>query len=284
MKYWIHVMVLGASILFANCKDAKQHSDDDRLLAQVYNKSLYLSDMDGMLPIGISSEDSTMIIDKYVRYWVREAAMLYEAEQNVPQGLDIDQLVEDYRASLIKHNYENILVDRLLDSTVTSDELKGFYEKNKEQYQLETPIIRCHFIKIPRSSPQLQQAQAWWDSNQAADFSKLKTWCAAGNAPIYRLNDTEWYNVVDIAAFMPQGTLTVDNVSAKREFIQKDDDFVYFFKALELLSKKEIAPLGFIEEQARKVILHKRKTELLEEMKDKLYDEAMRLKSIEVYQ
>ena len=87
--------------------------------------------MDGMLPSGISAEDSTLIIEKFVKNWVRETAMLHEAEQNIPKGLDINQLVENYRASLVKHNYENIVVERLLDSVVTKAELESFYEKTK---------------------------------------------------------------------------------------------------------------------------------------------------------
>jgi hypothetical protein len=76
----------------------------------------------------------------------------------------------------------------------------------------------------------------------------------------------------------------VDNVKNRRDFVQKDENFMYFFKVLELISKKEIAPLAYIEGQARKIILHKRKTQLLEEMKDKLYSEAENKKQVKIYE
>lgn len=257
-------------------------SENDRELARVYNKTLYLSDMDGMLPEGMSSEDSTLIIDQFVRNWVRETAMLHEAENNIPAGLDINQLVQDYRASLIKHNYEKIIVERLLDSTVTKVELEEFYEKNKEQYQLETPILRCRFIKAPRNAPLLRDVEKWWKSDETDDHEKLKAWCGV-NATVHHLQDSVWYKVVDLAAYFPQGTLTVDNVSSKRDFTLRDDEFIYLFKAEEVLLRKELAPLAYIEEQARKVILHKRKTQVLEEMKDRLYDEAIRKSQVTVF-
>ncbi len=269
-------------LLTNGCQTKGAHEEGDRLLARVYNKSLYLSDMDGMLPIGISSEDSSLIINKFVGNWVRETAMLHEAERNIPKGLDIDQLVENYRASLIKHNYENILVEKLLDSVVTRTELENFYEKNKEQYQLESPIIQCRFIKAPLNAPQLKQVEQWWNGKKDSDALALENWCNA-NAIIHHLNDSTWYKVVDIGAYMPQGSLTIDNVNNKKQFTQKDDEFVYMFELLDFISQKKIAPLAYIEDQARKVILHKRKTGLLEEMKDKLYDEALRKNSVSIY-
>lgn len=238
--------------------------------------------MEGMLPTGISSEDSSLIIDQFVRNWVRESSMLHEAEKNIPQGLDIDQLVEDYRASLIKHNYENIVVERLLDSLVSKEELMEFYEESKEQYKLESPIIRCLFIKAPLDAPQISQVEKWWEGGSQTDLTALTNWCNL-NASVHHLKDSIWYKIVDIGAYMPQSFLTVDNIENKKQFIQKDDDFIYLFEMIELMKKDEIAPLAFVENQAKKVILHKRKTQLLEELKDKLYDEALRNKGVSIY-
>lgn len=267
--------------LLTGCDKFGKHQKGDRHLGTIYNKELYLSDMEGMLPPGISGEDSTVIINTFVRYWMREMALLHEAEQNIPKDLNIEKLVTDYRASLIKNNYENMVVNRLLDSMVTKEQLLDFYEKNREQYQLETPILRCRFIKAPRNAPESSKAQDWWYSDKPTEFADLSNWCAK-NAAVHHLQDSVWYNVDDIAAYMPQGTLTVDNVDNRRDFIQRDDDFIYYFKLLELVRKKEIAPLSYIESQARKVILHKRKTQLLEELKDKLYEEAIRKNNVKL--
>ncbi len=276
------LLFLAAIILIGACTNSGKHSKDDRQLGRIYGKTLFLSDMDGMLPQGITAADSTVIIDTYVRYWMREMALLHEAEQNIPKDLNLEKLVADYRSSLIKNNYGNLVMNKLLDSTVTSVQLQEFYEKNKEQYQLETPILRCRFIKAPRNAPNSDKAQDWWNSNKGEGFAELSRWCTQHAAVSY-LQDSIWYNVDDIAVFMPRGALTVDNVENRRDFIQRDDNFVYYFKLLELVRKTEIAPLSYIEAQARKVILHKRKTELLEDLKDKLYQEAIRKKNLEVY-
>ncbi len=259
-----------------------KRAKDDELLASVYNKELHFSDMTGMIPPGQSSEDSSAIINTFIRNWVRESVLLYEAERNIPQGLNIEKLVEDYRSSLIKNNYENIVVTEFLDSTVTQLQLQGFYDENKEQYQLEVPIIRCRFIKVSRNAPQINKVQSWWNSNKEEDFFALSNWCR-NNATIQHLTDSIWYKVEDIAAYMPAGVLTTDNVKNRGDFIQRDESFVYFFKLLELVSRNEIAPLAYIEDQAKKVILHKRKMKLLEELKNKLQDEAIHKNRVNIY-
>ena len=276
------LILLALAVAIGSCNEEAPLSKDDVLLAEAYNKTLYLSDMEGMIPEGMTSEDSSLIINSFRERWLRDAVMMHEAERNIPQDLNLDKLVRDYRASLVRLNYEQVLVEELLDSTVTQLELNEFYEKNKEQYQLETPIMRCRFIKIDRTNEELNQLQQWWNNGSEEDMQKVKVFCQ-NNAAVQQLQDSTWYKIDDIAAYMPPGSLTVDNVGNRRDFIQRESDFVYFFKVLELVSKKEIAPLTYIEDQARKVILHRRKSKVLDDMKQKMYEEALRKKQVKTF-
>lgn len=268
--------------LFWSCQSGTTEQQEDRLLARVYNKSLYLSELDGMFPEGTTGADSALIINAYTNRWVREAVLLNEAERNIPKDLNIDKLVRDYRASLIRANYEKILVENRLDSTITQAELIDFYEKNKEQYQLETPIIRCHFIKVPLPVPESEDLRRWWNNPNESNFDELVAYCNK-YAIAHHLEDSTWHKVDDIAMLLPTGTLTSNNVSNKREFTQRDGEFQYFFKLFEVKNRKEIAPLSYIEDQARKVILHKRKIKLLEDIKDDMYELEMRRNNVQLH-
>ncbi|MDF1867360.1 MAG: hypothetical protein P1U70_21170, partial [Saprospiraceae bacterium] len=149
LKHTLIFSLLFLGFLLQNCTSDTSPKKDDRQLAQVYNKTLYLSEMAGMIPEGMTSEDSTLIIEAYVNRWIKDAVLMHEAERNYPKDLDIDKLVRDYRASLVRLNYEQTMVQQSLDSIITEEELNDFYENNKAQYQLETPIMKCQFIKIP---------------------------------------------------------------------------------------------------------------------------------------
>ncbi|HMQ62083.1 MAG TPA: hypothetical protein PKE06_15520 [Flavilitoribacter sp.] len=265
----------------AGCQSKKGELEGDKPLARVQNKILYLSELDGMFPPEATSGDSTAIIDSYIQRWIRETVLMQEAERNVPSDLNIDKLVRDYRASLIKHNYEKVLVEQRLDSTISQAELTDFYERNKDQYQLETPIIRCYFIKVPLPLPQEEKVRRWWSSSKKEDFGSLVAYCNR-YAAAHLLDDSVWYSLEDIEAEMPPGTITADNVSSKREFTQKDSNNQYFFRLFELKNRKEIAPLSYIEGQARKFILHQRMLKLLEEAKEDLFQREQRRNNVEI--
>ena len=278
-RWPIQCLLVGAVALLG-CQSTEM-DEKGILLAKVYNKSLYSQELDGLFPEEATADDSLSFLNSYVDKWVKEALVLHEAELHIPSDLNIDKLVRDYRASLIRNSYEEYLVEELLDSTISQAELTEFYEKNKEQYQLETPIIRCHFLKVPLPVPEGDKVRRWWNSEDPADLAALIEY-SNDYADAHILEDSSWYNVNDIAVELPEGTLTANNIGTKREFTQRDGEFQYFFRLFELKNRKEIAPLGYIEGQARKVILHKRKLKLLEDTKSDLYDTGMRGNNIQV--
>ena len=67
-------------LLFAffvfGCNPNAEYVDDSKLLAEVGNQKLYLSELDGMIPNTSTSEDSSLIINALVERWAREAVML----------------------------------------------------------------------------------------------------------------------------------------------------------------------------------------------------------------
>ncbi len=275
--------LLSGVLLIAACQPKKvEHSDKGRLLASVYDKNLYLSDLEGMLPEGTTAEDSAVIITAFSERWIKDELLKREAERNVPKDLNIDELVRDYRASLVQNNYESALISERLDSTVSPQELKEFYEKNKGQYQLDKPIIQCRFIKIklPISDP--GKLRSLWNSTDPEKHEELIALCNE-YAETYILEDSLWYKLEDIAAQMPKGTLTPENIKYRKEFTQKGEGYQYFFRLLGLKNTKEIAPLTYIEGQARKVILHNRKIKLIEDAKEGLYEKEKRLGNISIY-
>ena len=275
--------VLFLMLIAVACQNKAQTSGSNRVLATVYNRSLYLSELEGMFPENATHEDSLQVINAFCDRWIREQIIMTEAERNIPKDLNLDELVSKYRESLILSNYEEQLTKMGLDTTISDEELHTFYEKNKKQYQLETPITRCYFLKIPKPAPQSDSLSKWWNAPKSGDnLTKLKNYAKA-NAKAYILEDSMWTRVDKIADMLPKGTLSADNISKDKELTMKDDDFQYYFRALGVMNKQEIAPLSFIREQASKFIVHQRKSQLLEKKKQEMYDMEMRKNNIKIY-
>ncbi len=279
----IHVYIASSILVFTACKNFKAPTGSNKVLATVYNKTLYLSDMEGMFMEGASREDSSQIINAYVDRWVRDNIVMTEAERNIPKDLNIDDLLKKYRESLILNSYEEQLTKENLSTDISEQELKEFYEKNKEQYQLETPIVRCYFLKIPKPTPQSDSLQKWWNSPKSGDnLNKMKIYAKA-QAKSYILEDSAWTKAEDISKMLPKGTLSSDNIDAGKELTMKDDDFQYYFRALGVMNQKEIAPFSYIKEQASKYILHQRKSQLIEKKKQEMYELEMKKNNVKIY-
>jgi hypothetical protein len=272
-----------ASLLLLTFACGGDSADEvDPLLARVHQKELRLSELDGMFPPDARAEDSLLIRAAFIRRWSREAVLQYEAERNLPSDLNIDRLVRDYRASLVSSHYEEVLVGIRLDSNISQQELEAYYEASKSQFLLEKPIVRCFFIRVPYPTPEEETLQKLWNNGKITDTTALRNYCER-MSEVALLESAPWYSLDDIASQLPEETLTAANVNSKREFSQQDGSYRYYFRLLELKPRLEIAPLSYVEEQARKVILHGRKRKVLEEAREEIFERELRRNNIETF-
>lgn len=261
---------------------APSGSEEDLLLAEVHGRRLFLSDAQSILAPRMSPADSISRLRSFVQLWVNEAVLLHEAEQKLGPGIDLDDLVRDYRNSLLISNYEKNIVETMVDTVITQQELQEYYQRNKEQYQLERPIVRGYFVKVDRELDSLAEFRAWWDSGDTTDQEKLADF-SGRNAEVFLLEDSTWYTVNDIEGLMPPGTLQSQNMKPNTSLRFTDDDYEYYLRITESVLSREIAPLSYIREQAVRYIMHKRKLELLESIKQELYKQDLEANQIKIY-
>jgi len=281
-KFFFQLLLLADVLLVASaCGDSGGGlKGGDKPLAQVYNKTLLLSELEGVVPEGTPPSDSVLIVNAFVQRWLHEQLLMYEAERNIPKDLNIDKLVRDYRASLVRFNFEEQIIREKLDSTLSETELRAYYEDNKEQFQLESTILKCHLLKLRPDAPQ-NDFNKLWNSRKESDNAKLANYAKMW-AQIALLDDEKWYKLEDIAAILPKGTLTADNISSRREGSLSEDGIRYYYRVIETVQGKTTAPFGYAREQAAKIILHRRKQQLLEKWKEDLYQKELRRENIKI--
>jgi hypothetical protein len=260
---------------FMHCSSGSPtENPEDKILARVHNKELKLSELEGMFPQSASGQDSSLIIQAFVNRWIKDAVLQWESERNLPTDLNIDGLVRDYRASLVRSTYEKVLVEQLLDSVVTQTQLEDYYATNKNQYLLEKPIIRCYFIKVPYPTPEAEKLQNLWSNGSVKDTMALVDY-SNRFAQIALLKSQSWYSLDEVAEQFPEGTLTADNVRSKQEFTQQDGQYRYYFRLFELKPR--------LERQARRIILHDRSRKVLEDAKEEIFQRELRRSNVETF-
>ena len=268
-------------LILASCGSADSETKD-QLLARVHQKELFLSELAGMFPNDATTEDSTLIIRGFVNRWTKNAALEWEAERNLPPDMNIDRLVRDYRASLVSSHYEELLVEARLDSTVTQRELEAYYADNKQRYLLERPIVRCFFIRLPYPIEGEETLQNYWNNGNITDTAALEAYCARA-AEVSLLSAEDWYSLDDIAEQLPAGTLTAANIRAKQEFSLREGSYRYYFRLLEVKPRLEVAPLSYVKDQARSMIIQNRKMGVVQQAREEIYQRELRKKNVELF-
>ncbi|WP_235297306.1 peptidylprolyl isomerase [Portibacter marinus] len=250
------------------CGVQQDHEDpEDSILASVYDQTLRLSDIQPLLQTESSPEDSLLYANSIVEQWARDAILMHEAERNIPADLDIQKMVNDYRSSLILMTYKQQLVEQELDTTITDAQLESYYEEHKSQYNLDEPILKCFLFKISQETERFEELDKMWKEKE---YEKLAL-VDESNFEL-KLLDDQWYTWKDINALIPKNMWSYATLKSKEAKSKSSGDFKYFIKVTEYEDKNNLAPLSYIEDQAKKVILHKRQTELLDQLMENLYE------------
>ncbi|MFO0468631.1 MAG: hypothetical protein ACK5ZX_04930 [Bacteroidota bacterium] len=251
-------------------------------MARVYNKSLYIKDLEGMFPPGTSAYDSSLITNAYTQRWVREAVLLYEAENNLPKDLNIDRLVRDYRSSLVRNNYEQVLLEQLMETEISSSELANFYDKNKIQYQLDNPIVKAYIVVVPKIISVRDSLKYLWKNASDLHLARLKNICEEYELA-HILDGSKWNEWENLAIYLPRNIGFEEFSKKGKDFIIQDGEFEVWVKILDSKKPQEIPPIEYVEEQLKRMLLLSRKTRLLEEKKEDMFDIAKRKGQIEIF-
>ena len=282
MIYLIKFLLVCLVFIGYSCNENIQTNNGNFLLARVYNKSLYIKDLEGMFPPGTSAYDSSLISNAYTQRWVREAVLLYEAENNLPKDLNIDRLVRDYRSSLVRNNYEQVLLEQLMETQISTPELAIFYDKNKIQYQLDNPIVKANVVVVPKIISVRDSLKYLWKNASDVNLARLKNICEEYELA-HILDGSKWNEWENLAAYLPRNIGFEEFSKKGKDFSIQDGEFEIWVKILDSKKPQEIPPIEYVEDQLKRMLLLSRKTKLLEEKKEDMFDIAKRKGQIEIF-
>ena len=257
-----------------------EQDDNGNIIAEVYDRKLYDKDIEGLVPGGISKEDSAILINAYIDNWLQDASLMHEASQNMPKDLDIEELVKDYKESLILHNYEKVLINEFLDSIVTVEETEAYINDNIAKFTQTEPLVKVGFIKILSESPDIDVLIDTW--NEEAEVNLLLDYCER-YAHVHILDTMHWRQFSSIEVHLPASLKGKSINQLPKDKVFEEENFTYLLRVFDVVKAGDTAPFDYAEEQAKKVILHQRKVKLLNEKKKNIYQDAVRKNQVRTY-
>lgn len=265
-------------LLISSCSQEATLHENDTLLAKISDKQLYLSDIASLIPENSSSTDSANIIRAYTENWARETVILLEAENEVAQDIDIDVLVKNYRESLLKHNFEKRHIEENLETQITMPQIEAFYNENKDHFVVTDPILKCWIAKVKQEKKGLE---AFYKNMRNKKEAKVKAYCQE-NAEFSIINN-EWLHLSEVKLYFPEKIINRMKFHSKFHYNDNSDGYEYFIQVFKMIKAGDIAPLEMEEENIKKLILHQRRTALLNKYREDLYEKNLKNKKVEFY-
>lgn len=278
----ITFFLLLLSPLFWTACGGEGSAKKENALARVYDRYLLPENLEGAIPTGMNEADSLQRLRLFVDNWIRQQLLLEVAERNMVQPERIEQLVEEYRASLILDQYESALLQERLDSTVSNEELANYYTEHREEYELGADLLRCHFVKINRTVPEADKLRDWFASSHPMDFEKLKQVCTENKAT-FLLNEDKWVEMRKIQEALPAGTRLRRFLSSGDVLYKTTDDFVYLLRIFAHRDKTEAKPLSMVRDEISRILIYRRKKQLLENLRKEVYKRATEEGDFEIF-
>jgi hypothetical protein len=257
---------------------------NDMLVAKAYDKYLYLSELEEIVPKGVSPEDSVQLVKDHIDKWIRNNLLLYQAQENLDQqDKYIERQIDDYRTSLLIFKYEQKYISQKLDTTVTDKEIEDYYNEYSSNFILNNNLLRGIFVKIPRSAPDSWKARQWYKSDNPEHLKDLEKYCF-NYATDFVYFDEEWNKFSDILPKLPAIYSSPDNFLRNRKYYETNDStYYYFLKISEYKLEGSVTPLDMVREDIKSILLNKRKIQLIQELEANIYNDALNRENFVVY-
>lgn len=274
ISYKIVISALFCTLFFVSCKRLS-FDDDPNIIAKIGKEKLYKQDVEQMIKTPLSSEDSLAFMADYAEMWIKRELKRQNAEEYFTDKT-IEKMVDEYRASLLTYKYEQRYTSTVSDA-VTSSEVSEFYNSNKENFLLSTPMVKARVLRVPSNYKNLKLITKMMNSSDSDDMLDVVSMADKDALQLYDFSK-KWYyfdEVIDYMPFVNKNESMDSFLDNNRNLEVSSSDYVYLLRIFEYKNTGSVMPAEFLEDQIRKIIINNRKMKILTHIEDSLYRVAI---------
>ena len=277
MKRYLRFIAILMIVLpaISSCKAITSFFSGDEIVAVAASEKLYRSDLERVLPKGISAEDSTRLAMQYIATWVSDIVYVSIAEEQLSKAeKDVTKELEDYRKSLLKYRYEQLYVNERLDTAVTDSQVQDYFDSHQDKFLLQRPVLKARFLAIfsdSRAKYQIRKRMSSDDVDVLVEADSL----AFSAAHRYIGWNDEW---VDVTVLAKEFGMDYTEVLAKRKGdwveMEGEDGISRIAYISDMVKEGELAPVEYAAQSIRDIIISTRKQKLITTLEQDLLKDA----------
>ena len=271
--------------LLGSCNAISSLVHDDQVVAKVGKNKLYKSELERFIPNMIPAEDSIRLAEQYINTWAMDLLYLDVAERELSKGeLDVTADLEDFRRSLLKYRYEQRYINDRLDTLVTDEQVRRYYEEHESEFALKRPVLKVRFVDVMKDSPNKDAILKMMTSREYDDLQRADT-LARSTALRYFDSSDSWMDAAELArSFGLDYTEMLTHLKGDMIRYEPADRGDLMAAYVLDIRKNGIAPLEFCSSRIRDILISARKHELMTSLERDLLENALESNNFVIYQ
>jgi hypothetical protein len=270
--------------LFLKMCAGSEEADDRVRLAKVGSEIIYLDEVVEGMPSGLSAKDSTAYVSQYIQNRTKEILMYEQAQSDVKNVEEVDELVENYRRSLIIHSFQQEMLNAKMQHAITDTALQIFYQNNRDRFLTGHDLVKGVLIKVPKTAPGMERLKRIYRKKDDEAFQQIETFCVQNNGNVEYFYD-HWVLFIDLLANVSY------EISNPTEFLRTHSyldvvvgDYQYLLNVDDYVTAGSTAPYEYVKDEVRSVVTNTKKTDFLHRYEQELYQIAKKKGRITYYE
>jgi len=275
-----YLLFISTTLLLTSCSNISDNNSND-LIARAGQNFLYQNQM----PSFSSEQDSMLRYLNYIETWAKEKILYDLSLTNLSQSKknDLDILVEKYKVDLYINSYKDLIVNSIIDSIVTDEEIESFYNRNIENFKLNENLLKYRYLKVPSDNINISRIRRYIQRLNQSDREFLDS--LNFQFADLKLNDTMWFTereVISSIEFINQKNKS-NYMGINRLYELENDQYLYYFIIKDLLKSGNIPPLSYLYDRIKSNIINQRKLNLLQNINKEILNDALKSNKYEVF-
>ena len=270
-------------VIFISCENYFK-SESNINLARVENDILTLDAIDRVFENSLNLEDSLILLNNYINNWASNKLLVQRALLNLSDENQnkIQDLANDYKNEMLINTYIDAMIKQNMDLEVNFDELDSLYNQLENTFKLNEELFKIRFIYISNINPDIKIFKKKLKRYNNEDIKFLDS--LSFQFSRFSLNDSIWKNKNEVFYELPNLKMLNKNMLKKSNFIEiKDSLGLYLINVEDVLKTNENAPIEYVVETLRRMIINKRKLNYTNKLRKDITNDAFKNKSFEIY-
>ncbi len=256
---------------------------DDVLLAEVEGEKLYLSDI--YFPANLSEKDSVQFLKTMVNTWVMDQLMYQDASEKLSKDeLEaIEKKAEQAKKMMVISALEQKMYGESKTISVSAEEIQTYYKNNPDEFLLRENIVKVNYLKLRKKGTDSEKYKKLLMSDNSDDKTELAS-LAREKALNYFLEDNVWLYFNDILKEIPIKAEDQAEFLKTTGFHQiETDSVIYLVRFKDYMLSDSPAPLNLVKSRIQSVLEAKKKNQLLQDYRNKMYENALKEEKVSLH-